>query len=190
VVSFPVFEAILLITSLIILPMASPVLRPDAWVRYTTTLHLRGDKMETAATGPLPQFYADRFGWQQEVDIVARTYHSLTPEQQQHVCIFASNYGEAGAIDFLGRLENLHLPPALSGQNNYWLWGTHGCDVNTVIAVIGDTPEAVAQKYESVEVVGVMDQPYAMPFEHKNIYLLRGRRASAPFHWEDERFYF
>jgi hypothetical protein len=84
----------------------------------------------------------------------------------------------------------LHLPPALSGQNNYWLWGTHGCDVNTVIAVIGDTPEAVAQKYESVEVVGVMDQPYAMPFEHKNIYLLRGRRASAPFHWEDERFYF
>ncbi len=190
VVGFPVFEAVLLITSLIILPMASPVLRPASWVRYTKALHLHGDKMETAATGPLPQFYADRFGWQQEVDIVDRTYRSLTPEQQQHVCIFASNYGEAGAIDFLGRLEGLHLPPALSGQNNYWLWGTHGCDVNTVIAVIPDTPGEIAQKYESVTIVGVMDKPYAMPFEHKNIYLLRGRRPGAPFDWRDERFYF
>ncbi len=190
IVAFPVFESILLVTSLIVLPMSSPVLRPAAWVRYTTALHLHGDKMETADTGPLPQFYADRFGWQQEVDIVAKTYRSLTPEQQRHVCVFASNYGEAGAIDFLGQREGLQLPPALSGQNNYWLWGTHGCDVNLVIAVIGDTPGEVAQKYESVTIVGVMDDPYAMPFEHKNIYLLRGRRPSAPFDWEDERFYF
>ncbi len=189
IVAFPIFESVLLVTGLIILPMSSPVLRPDAWVRYTKALHLHGDKMETAATGPLPQFYADRFGWQQEVDIVAKTYQSLTPLERQKVCIFASNYGEAGAIDFLGRRDGLHLPPALSGQNNYWLWGTHGCDVNLVIAVIPDTPAEVAQKYESVTIVGVMDNPYAMPFEHKNIYLLRGRRTSAPFDWRDERFY-
>lgn len=190
IVAFPAFESILLLTSLILLPMSSPILPPAAWVRYTTALHLRGDKMETAATGPLPQFYADRFGWQQEVGIVSKTYDSLTSEEQEHVCIFGSNYGEAGAIDFLGRRENLHLPPALSGQNNYWLWGTHGCNVNVVIAVIPDTPEEVSQKYESVEIVGRMDEPYAMPFEQKNIYLLRGRRPSAPFHWADERFYF
>jgi hypothetical protein len=190
IVAFPVFESVLLITSLIILPMSSPVLRPAAWVRYTNALHLHGDKLETAATGPLPQFYADRFGWQQEVDIVAKTYNALPPEQQQHACIFGSNYGEAGAIDFFNRRENLHLPPALSGQNNYWLWGLHGCDANLVIAVVPDTPEEVSQKYVSVKIVGRMDAPYAMPFEHKNIYLLRERRPSAPLHWEDERFYF
>ncbi|MGA8940608.1 MAG: glycosyltransferase family 39 protein [Acidobacteriaceae bacterium] len=190
VVGFPVLESVLLVTSLIILPMSSPVLRPATWVRYTTALHLRGDKQETFATGPLPQFYADRFGWQHEVDVVAKTYQSLTPEEQKTVCIFASNYGEAGAIDFLGRRDGLHLPPALSGQNNYWLWGTHGCDINTVIAVIGDTPAEIAQKYSSVTIVGVMNTPYSMPFEHKNIYLLRGRRPSAVFHWRDERFYF
>jgi hypothetical protein len=60
IVAFPLFESVLLLTSLAILPMSSPVLRPAAWVRYTTALHLHGDKMETAATGPLPQFYADR----------------------------------------------------------------------------------------------------------------------------------
>jgi hypothetical protein len=184
----------LLVTSLIILPMSSPVLRPAAWVHYTTALHIHGNKMETAATGPLPQFYADRFGWQQEVSVVLNTFRSLSPQDQRRVCIFGSNYGEAGALDFLGPVEaagqHLYLPPAMSGQNNYWLWGTHGCDPDVVIAVIGDTPEAVSQKYQSVELVGRLDNPWAMPFEHKNIYLLRGRRPSAPFDWADERFYF
>jgi 4-amino-4-deoxy-L-arabinose transferase-like glycosyltransferase len=194
IVAFPVFEAVLLVTSLIILPMSSPVLRPAAWVRYTTALHLHGDKMETAATGPLPQFYADRFGWQQEVSVVRNTFRSLSPQDQRRVCIFGSNYGEAGALDLLGAGQDagqhLYLPPAMSGQNNYWLWGTHGCDPDVVIAVIGDTPEAVSQKYRLVEIVGRMDNPWAMPFEHKNIYLLRGRRPSSPFNWADERFYF
>ncbi len=191
IAAFPVFESLLLVTSLILLPMSSPVLPPPAWVRYTTALHLHGDKMETFATGPLPQFYADRFGWRQEVKIVAHAYQGLTPLEQRRVCIFASNYGEAGAIDFWGRRWGLHLPPAISGQNNYWLWGAHGCDPNLVIAVIPDKPADLLQKYQSVTIVGVMDAPYAMPFERQRpIYLLRGRRASAPFRWADERFYF
>ena len=99
-------------------------------------------------------------------------------------------YTDTATIDFLGRREGLHLPPAISGQNNYWLWGMHGCDPNLVIAVIADAPAEVLQKYRSVTIVGVMNTPYAMPFERqRNIYLLRGRRASAPFHWRDERFY-
>jgi hypothetical protein len=190
IAAFPIFESALLITGLIILPMSSPVLPPAAWVRYTTELHLHGDKMETAATGPLPQFYADRFGWDQEVSIVVRAFSSLTPSDQRRVCIFASNYGEAGAIDLLGPRLDPHLPPAISGQNNYWLWGTHGCDPSLVIAVVSDTPQELATKYESVTLVGRMDNPYAMPFEHRTIYLLRTRRPSAPFDWADERFYF
>jgi hypothetical protein len=192
IVAFPIFGSALLLTSLIVMPMCSPVLRPAAWVRYTTALHLHGDKMETSATGPLPQFYADRFGWQQEVSIVLNTYRTLSQEDQRRVCIFGNNYGEAGAIDFLAPLEepHLHLPPALSGQNNYWFWGTHGCDPEVSIAVIGDSPEEIALKYRSVQRIGRLDNPWAMPFEHKNVYLLRGRRPSAPFHWADERFFF
>jgi len=189
VVAFPVYEGVLLATSLILLPMSSPVLAPAAWVRYAAALHLHGDKMETAATGPLPQFYADRFGWEQEVQLVVQAYRSLTPDEQRRVCIFGGNYGDAGAIDLLGARWKANLPPALSGQNSYWMWGTHGCDTNLVIAVIGDAPADVALKYESVQIVGVMNDPYAMPFEHKNVYLLRRRRPTAPFDWRDERFY-
>jgi hypothetical protein len=187
IIAFPIFEAILLIASIVILPMSSPVLRPDAWVRYTTKLHLHTQATETAKTSELPQFYADRFGWQQEADIVIATYRTLSPADQQRVCIFGNNYGEAASIDFFSRLQHADIHPAMSGHNNYYLWGTHNCDPNLSIAVIGDTPSDIATKYESVTIVGHLDNPYAMPYEHKNIYLLRNRRTSAPFHWEDEK---
>jgi len=180
--AFPVLESIMLITGLLILPMASPVLTPATWVRYTAAMHLHGDKMETMSTGPLPQFYADRFGFNEQVDGVLDAWRTLSPEDRKRVCIFGSNYGEAVAID---------LPPALSGQNSYWMWGMHGCDTNVVIAVISDKPEEVAQKFESVQIIPHADNPWEMPFERrKTIYILRQRRPSSPVDWAGERFYF
>jgi len=190
--AFPVLESALLLSGLLILPMAIPVLRPETWLTYTKAMHLYGKSgnTETFASGPLPQFFADRFGWQEEVNLVLAAYRSLPPSDRQRVCIFTSNYGEAGAIDFLGPPAQPGLPPALSGQNTYWLWGTHGCDPNLVIAVIRDTPEQLLTKYQDVDLVGRMNHPLSMPFEHRGIYLLRNRRPTAPFNWKDERFYF
>src|ERR1035438_3990124 len=39
------------------------------------------------------------------------------------------------------------------------------------------------QYYQSVEVVGLMGTPYSMPFEHRNIYLARGRKANLLSDW-------
>ncbi len=190
--AFPLYQATLILSGLLLLPMAIPVLTPQSWLRYTTALHLRDtvSNAETARTGPFPQFYADRFGWQEYLDIVTDTYTALSPEDRARVVIFTNDYGEAGALDILGSYEHRNLPPVLSGQNNYWLWGTHGRDPNLVIAIIGDKPEEVARKYESVTLVGHMNNRYSMPFEHRNVYLLRGRRPSAPFDWKDERYFY
>ncbi len=190
--AFPILESALILTGLLILPMAIPVLRPETWLRYTRAMHLynQSGNTETMSSGVLPQFYADRFGWQEEVDTVVQAYRSLTPAEQQNVCIFGSNYGEAGAIDFLGPIAQPGLHPAMSGQNTYWLWGTHGCDPNLVIAVVRDTREQLLTKYTEADLVGRMNHPLAMPFEHRAIWILRHRRPSAPFNWKDERFYF
>jgi hypothetical protein len=189
--AFPILETIFLVLGILVLPMASPVLRPAQWVRYTNALHLHHAESETSATGPLPQFFADRFGWQEQVDLVTQAYRQLTPGEQKHVCLFGSNYGEAGAIDFLSGTEHLGLPPAISGQNSYWGWGMHGCDTNTVIAIVGDMRQQLESKYERVDLIGQIDAPYAMPFERRHhVWLLRDRKPSSPFHWEDERFYY
>jgi hypothetical protein len=43
--------------------------------------------------------------------------------------------------------------------------------------------------YDSVEIAGVMDHPYAMPYERRNIYLCRGRKGSVVKDWPDFKHY-
>ncbi|WP_263385282.1 ArnT family glycosyltransferase [Granulicella arctica] len=185
--AFPIMETLLLVLTILALPMAIPVLTPQAWLRYTAATHLykSSSNTENSPSGPLPQFYADRFGWQEEVDQVTRVYHSLSPADQQKVGILCTNYGEAGAINFLGH----GLPVAIAGHNNYFLWGPHGYTGEIMIAITMATPEEMHQNYDSVEIVGRMDHPLSMPFEHRNIYLLRGRHKNLTADWPDFKHY-
>jgi hypothetical protein len=184
---FPILESLLVLTMFIILPLSNPVLAPTQWLAYTGALHLRdkASKTEAMENGPLPQFYADRFGWQEEVDQVERIYNSLAPADRAKVTILCSNYGEASALNFLGH----GLPVAISGHNNYWLWGPHGAAGEVVIAINGATPQEMLESYSQVQVAGRMDNPWSMPYEHRNIYLARGRKANLSADWPDFKHY-
>ncbi|MBS1823302.1 MAG: glycosyltransferase family 39 protein [Acidobacteria bacterium] len=188
VFAFPVYEALLVVFGLVVLPLSIPVMKPDTWLRYTKATHLdrATGSTENNKTGPLPQFYADRFGWQEEVDQVTRIYRSLPPEDRAKAGIFGSNYGEASAINFLGH----DLPFAVGGHNNYWLWGPHGYTGEVMIVVNGATPEEMRRFYDSVEVAGRMDNPFAMPYEHRNVYLVRGRKKNLTADWNEQKFFF
>jgi hypothetical protein len=179
--AFPVLETVIVAVGVLILPLAIPVMRPSTWISYTKTLHLynASDNTENESSGPLPQFYADRFGWQEEVDQVSRIYHSLSPADQAKVGIYCSNYGEASAINFLGR----GLPTAISGHNSYWLWGPRGATGGIMIVINGATPDEMHEFYDSVEIAGRMDNPLSMPYERRNIYLVRGRHKNVLEDW-------
>jgi hypothetical protein len=185
--AFPILEGALIATCILILPMAIPIMQPTTWLAYTKATHLykTSSNTENQTIGPLPQFYADRFGWQEEVDEVGRIYHSLSPADQKKVGILCSNYGEASAINFLGR----DLPEAISIHNNYFLWGPHGATGEVMIVINGATPAEMREIYSSVEVAGRMDHPYSMPFEHRNIYLVRGRRKNLTDEWPTMKHY-
>ncbi|WP_213807028.1 glycosyltransferase family 39 protein [Granulicella sp. dw_53] len=187
VFAFPILESALLLTGALILPMAIPVLRPDTWLAYTKATHLYDTEgnTENASSGPLPQFYADRFGWQEEVDQVTRVYQALSPADQKIVSIYCSNYGEASAVDFLGQ----NLPTTISGHNSYYLWGPGDATGELMIVINGAKPEEMRKFYRSVEVVGQMGTTYSMPFEHRNIYLVRGRIKNVLDDWLSFKMY-
>ncbi len=189
--AFPVYQALLVAANLKVLPVASPVFPVAPLNAYMQSLHITTKPSETGAVGTLPQFYADRFGWQEMSDQVVAAYRSLPPADQAQVCVFADNYGEAGALDFLGRYAEPRLPPAISYQNTYWLWGPHGCTGELLLSVTGDEPEELRQVYRDVQIVGVMHNPHSVPDEQdKNIYLLRHRLPGQPFNWATEKNYF
>ena len=87
----------------------------------------------------------------------------LPPQDQARVAILASNYGEAAALDVCGREDG--LPPALSGHNQYWLWGPRGHDGSLIIHV-GGNAEPRRRICGSIEDMGSFGNPYTMPYEN------------------------
>ena len=89
--------------------------------------------LENAPTGALPQLFADRFGWPEQVQAVAKAYQALPPEVRAKTAIWGNDYQQAGAVDFYG--PALGLPKAIGGHLNYWYWGPRGYTGESVLTL-------------------------------------------------------
>ena len=178
---------VLLAAGFALAPFTLPVLPVETFVRYQAALGMEPGTEERKAIGALPQHYADMFGWTGLVDEVERAYRALPLEEQAAAVVFAQNYGEAGAIDVLGRARG--LPPAISGHNSYWTWGPRGASGEVVLIVGGDEADNRAA-CEELEVVGRADCRYCMPYEDDlPISVCRGVRGSLEDVWPALRHY-
>jgi hypothetical protein len=157
----PVIIVILLAAGTYLVPVTVPVLSPENFLKYTKTLPFKLPVMEHAhARAALPQWYADQFGWEEIVAETAQAWNRLPAVDQANCGIFAQDYGQAGAIDFLGRRYG--LPPALSGHQTWFLWGPRGYSGNCMI-VLDDSRRRLEQLWDQVEYVGTSaDNPYAL----------------------------
>ena len=126
----------------------------------------------------LPQHYADQFGWEEMTAAVAQVYHSLPPEEQAKAAIFGNNYGEAGAIDFLG--PKYGLPKAISGHQSYWFWGPRDY-TGEIIIVLGDRRATLEGECASVQQFDFVHSPYAL--EQGPIFLCRGFKWNLQQAW-------
>jgi len=170
-----------------LLPLALPVLPVDAYVAYAARLGIGPSTDERKELGRLPQHYADMLGWEAIVAEVARVHHALPQEDRERASIFTYNYGVAGAIDVLGRAHA--LPPAVSGHNQYWLWGTRGA-TGEVLIVVGGSREGHLRVYERADSAGVTDCGDCMPYENgRTIWVLRGPRHPVEEVWPQLKHY-
>jgi hypothetical protein len=159
----PALIAVMLALGAVSAPMAIPLLPVETFVRYAAWLGIENPKEERHEMGRLPQFYADMFGWRNMAEQVAAVFHGLPQEDQAHAAIFAWNYGDAGAIDYYG--PGLKIPNAISGHNNYYLWGPGPSDPQVAI-VIGGSSEYARRMFRDVRAAGLITEPNAMPFEN------------------------
>jgi hypothetical protein len=162
-------------------PLAKPLLSEDNYVRYAAALGIGPSGDENHRLGRLPQFFADMHGWHDLARAVAGVAAALPPEDRAQACVYGTNYGEAGAIDFFR--PELGLPPAISAHNSYWLWGPGSC-TGAVLLIIGGKAEGHARHFASVEAGGVFRCPDCMPFEDNlTIWVARGPRAGLGELW-------
>lgn len=183
------FAGIEVVCLIAFLPFSIPVLPPQQYLNYAKKLHYNSTDSEVQREKPLlPQFYADRFGWSDLAEKVAGIYHSLPLKEQAVTGIYAQNYGEAGAIDILGRKYG--LPMSISGHQNYWLWGPRGYTGEEMIVISGASLKQAEQVFASCTVAGKLDNALAMPYERRSIYLCYGRKTPYQSDWKDQKLYY
>ena len=183
----PVMLALLLLSGIALAPLAIAVLPVESYIAYTRSLGMTPSTPEKKELSRLPQFYADMFGWEKMVATVAGAYGRLTPGEKAKCAIMANNYGEAGAIDFFG--PKYGLPKAISGHNNYWLWGPRGATGEVVIR-LGGSVEAMREAYKEVSQAGTFHDDYCMPYENDMaVWILKGRRSPLAAEWAEFKSY-
>ena len=179
----PVVIAPLVISAVVAAPLAMPILPVAAAVKYTKFFGVQDVKVENVPLDSLPQLFGDMFGWPEQVQAASRAFHSLAPEEQSRAALLAYNYGEAGAIDYLGK--HYGLPKAISGHNQYGYWGPRGATGEVVIA-IGFTKSRLDQSFADVQPFETISPPYALPEESGlTIYICRRPSQNLSASWRD-----
>lgn len=101
----------------LVLPFGLPVIPPAPMARYAAALGIKAATTTNRGTAlPLLQDYADMLGWEDQVRAVARAYQSLPADRRVHAVLVASNYGQAGALEFLGPRHGLPRPVLMPGS--------------------------------------------------------------------------
>ncbi len=168
--------ALLLGLALPQIPDMTPVLPIETYTKYAGL-------EEEAGRVELTGDYADMFGWEEQVKLVDSIYQSLSPAERSQCVIWAENYGEAGALQILGKAYG--LPQPISRHGSFWLWGYDNPDA-TVWISLGNEQPAVEYAFEETELVKVIYHKYAIGEENGiPVYICRRPQVDIPQWWAD-----
>ena len=155
---------VVVVAGIILAPCFLPILPVDVFAFYQRFLHLplpiRSESYEYGSE--LPSQLAWELNWDELVTAVARVYNSLPDDEKSKAGIMTQTYGEAGAIDLLGKKYG--LPKAISGQLSYYDFGTRNY-TGEVLITVGMDPRMVAQKCRSVTSGAYIDKSYGYTTE-------------------------
>ena len=173
--------AMLVLSGVALGPMGLPVLSPSTMAAYTARLGLV-PQIEQGKDTELPQWFADRTGWEQFVDDVAGVVDRLEPAERERAVILVPSYGQAGALELFGRARG--LPPVYAAQNSYHAWGPPPDPVGVAIVTGPFDEDTVRWMFETVDQVRIHDCRWCTPWRDGiPIWVARGPRLPMADIW-------
>jgi 4-amino-4-deoxy-L-arabinose transferase-like glycosyltransferase len=148
--------AVAVAITLVLLPIGLPILpakaMADSWVWKA-----RKD-------------FADMYGWPDLVRQVTTVYQQLPLADRSSVMILASNYGEAGALDYYGR----GLPTVVSAHLTYYYWAPAHMAPSVVI-VVGYSRQYLGAFFGDIQQAATITNSYGLRNEEygKSIWICR-----------------
>lgn len=177
----------LIITGIMIAPLALPILPVEKYVNYANALGFGPTSSEGKELSELPQFYADMFGWEELAKNVSLVYRQIPDDERSFTIAYGGNYGRAGAIEYFSKKYD--LPDAVSPHNNFWFWADTNREIKNII-IIGGSIDDHLDSCGKVDSVLVHEANYAMPYENNlTIFICRGLLKNLVEIWHSERHY-
>jgi len=148
----PGIVALEIAVAAILVPFVLPLLSLPAYKKLEMSIGMSRPAPDGTRHLANPLF-ADQVGWEPMVKMVAGVYHALPPARRKATAIFADRYADAGAIDFYG--PKYGLPPVISPNNTYYLWGPRDYSGDSVIAVGATDYPLLLRAFRGVHQVAV-----------------------------------
>jgi hypothetical protein len=165
--------AALLVSGILAVPVAAPVLPPHLLQRAADFIRDGEQGHQGEDPAPVGRYFphfAEMHGWPELVEEVVKHYQRIPADERAGVEIVAAYFGQTGALNQLDREDR--LPQAYSGHVNYHLW-SRGADLDDVLFV-GFQPGEIDKLYGEVEVMGQFACQRCMARDN-GIHILRAR---------------
>lgn len=171
------------VLSLPLLPLLVPILPIEIFVEYASIFGVNaGVRTEASEYNQLPHHVADRFGWAEMVDQVAGVYKKIDSESQEKTGILTQSYGQAAALQVLGKKYNLPQPISPYGWYYFETLRTH--DFQKQYVSIGFARDDLRQIFGEISLQGIFTHPYCLPQENNNpIYLCLNPKYDLRSYW-------
>ena len=164
-IAFPVMLVLLTIP---MLPMGLPVFKVQGLLTYFKNVETKygiviGRKFEDGSIHSLPQDYADMLGWEELTQVASRAYEQIGDKKAAF--IYGENYGQAAAIEIIGKKYGLPHPISFSESFQYWVPKQFNPDITSVVYINHEPPgEDVKTLFRKITVIGSITNPDSREF--------------------------
>jgi len=146
-------------TALIALPLL-----PERSLQGSVTFAVNPDLGETV-------------GWPRFIATVSRAWNAIPAPVRARTAIFTGNYGEAGAIDVLGRSHG--LPRAYSGHNGFSEWGRPPPTDDHALVLGFDGPADASPAFTDCRTLAVMNNGVGLDNDEQGLPMLLCRPTAS-----------
>ncbi len=158
------FVAVVVLSAAVSGVLALPLL-PETDLQGSVVMAVNPDQGETV-------------GWPRFAETVSRAWRRVPAGERRHTAIFTANYGEAGAIDLLGRRRG--LPRAFSGHNGFSEWGMPPESDDYALVVGFDDNADAAPYFDRCRTLATVDDGVGLNNDEQGLPVLLCR-VSAPW---------
>lgn len=151
--------AVVLLLSLgaILIPFGMPVYSFKDYLKYVYKYEKKD--IEGGKYGVKYDEYYTKEKWTETMQLLKTVYDSLPDKEKENTMIWGKHYGQAGAVNLIGK--DYSLPKAFSYHGSFYTWTPTGEMPNTIVALSYRVGDFFLPYFDEVILVKEIYNPYA-----------------------------